>query len=326
LGENELAVAEWSYKNGRPAGRGTDTLPAAQIRFSPLKTARGIVGILGVKPLEPQNILSSDQRILLEGFANLSALAIERASFAEEAAQTDMLQKTEKLQTALLNSISHEFRTPLSSILGVLTSLSESERDEQTSTKLDRDTRLELIDSATKQARRLNRLVENLLDMTRLEAGAIHLNREPLDIQDLIGTVLYRMVGPLGNRPVLVDIPSEIPLITADAVLIGEVFSNVLGNACKYSPSDSPIDISIRKEDQDKIIISIKDYGLGIPPEDLERIFDKFYRVQRQNQVSGTGLGLTICKGIVEAHGGRIWAENNPDRGITITFSLPIQP
>jgi two-component system sensor histidine kinase KdpD len=250
-------------------------------------------------------------------------LAIERASFAEKAAQSEMLQKTEQLQTALLNSISHELRTPLASITGVLTSLGESEKIEQPSAKLDQNTRVELIDSAVQQALRLNRLVENLLNMTRLEAGALRLNREPVDIQDLIATVLTQTSGRLCDHPTSIDIPPNFPLVSIDAVLIGEVLTNLLDNACKYSPPGSPIKISV-KFVQNQALIAVKDCGLGIPPEDLERVFDKFYRVQRPNQVVGTGLGLSICKGIIESHGGRIWVENNPDQGAKITFTLPL--
>jgi two-component system, OmpR family, sensor histidine kinase KdpD len=324
LGESETAVADWAFKYGKPAGRGTDTLPASEIRYIPLKTARGTVGILGVKPLDQQNLLTTDQRMLLEGFANLSALSIERVSFEEQAAQAEMLRKTEKLQTALLNSISHELRTPLASITGVLTSLGESEKVDEPINKLDPVTKLELIESATRQAQHLNRLVENLLDMTRLEAGAIHLNREVCDIQDLIGTMLNQMSEWFYNHPIKVTIPADIPLISLDAVLVGQVLANLLDNACKYSPSGSPIEISVKLENN-HVIVSVRDYGLGIPRDDLERIFEKFYRVQNPIQTGGTGLGLSICKGIIEAHGGRIWAENNPDRGATLTFLLPIR-
>jgi two-component system sensor histidine kinase KdpD len=324
LGENELAVAVWAFKNSKTAGRGTDTLPASEIRYIPLKSAHGTVGVLGIKPLDPQKSLTIDQRMLMEGFANLSALAIERVSFAEQAAQSEMLRNTEKLQTALLNSISHELRTPLASITGVLTSLSESEKAEQPENKLTPETRIELIESAIDQARQLNRLVENLLDMTRLEAGAIHLNREPTDVQDLISTVTNQMAERLEDHPFRLDLPGDIPLVAMDAVLIGQVLINLLDNACKYSSPGSPIIVSA-KSNEDQIIISIRDFGLGIPSEDLDRVFDKFYRVQHYNQIVGTGLGLSICKGIVEAHGGKIWAANNPDRGVTITFKIPVQ-
>jgi len=323
MSETDLAVAEWAFKNGQPAGHGTDTLPSAAIRFMPLLTARGTVGVLGVRPPEPESILTPDQRMLLEGFANLSALAIERAAFAEKAAQSETMRNTEKLQTALLNSISHELRTPLASITGVLSSLSESGRGGPAH-QLDSATTLELIDSAAEQANRLNRLVENLLDMTRLEAGALKLNREPGDMQDLISTILGQTPDRYCRHPVRLQLQPDLPLISMDAVLVGQVLSNLLDNACKYSPADTPIEVTARVRDR-QVEVAVRDYGLGIPLDDLERVFDKFYRVQRQDAIAGTGLGLSICKGIIESHDGKIWARNNPDKGLTVTFSLPIK-
>jgi len=323
ISETELAVADWSFKNNQPAGWGTDTLTASSIRYMPMITARGTVGVLGIKPKQPTNYLPTEQRMLLEGFANLSALAVERASLAETAAQSELLQNKEKLQTALLSSISHELRTPLASITGVLTSLEESEKSGEEKNRFDYATRLDLIQSATGQARQLNRLVENLLDMTRLEAGALHLNRELADIQDLIGSVVNQMEERLCDHPLQIHIAENIPPISMDIMLIAQVLSNLLDNACKYSPIDSPIEIWAQVKDK-QAVIKVRDYGYGIPPEDLERVFDKFYRVQHHALMVGTGLGLSICRGFVEAHGGRIWAENNPDRGVTMTFTLPI--
>jgi two-component system, OmpR family, sensor histidine kinase KdpD len=318
----EMAVAEWAFKNGKPAGRGTDTLPASAIHYLPLKTANGIIGILGIRPSDPGSHLSMEQRALLEAFANLSALAIERASYAEQAAQSEMLRRTEKLQTALLNSISHELRTPLATVTGVLSSLEESE-SVPSDHQLDAATRLELIHSATQQASRLNHLVGNLLDMTRLEAGAMKLNRELTDIQDLVVTVAGQMECEIFHHPILFEIPDHLPLVNIDAVLIAQVLTNLLDNAGKYAQPEDPITISVRLSEK-QVEIAVKDCGVGIPEEDLERVFDKFFRVERQDPIAGTGLGLSICKGIVEAHGGRIWAKNNPDRGVTVTFTLPI--
>lgn len=324
VNESELAVAEWAFKHGKEAGRGTTTLPAAAIRYLPLITAKETVGILGSKPQDHQELLSDDQRVLMEGVVHLAALAIERASFAEKAAQAEMLRNTEKLQTALLNSISHELRTPLATVTGVLSSLEESE-NAAPAQQLDPTTRLELIHSATHQAARLNHLVENLLDMTRLEAGALHLNCEPTDMQDLIGAVTRQTTPGLCSHPVKVELPHDLPLVTLDAVLIAQVLENLLDNACKYSKPQDPITISVQLH-ENQLEIAVRDHGIGIPSVDLERIFDKFYRVQRREPIAGTGLGLSICRGIVEAHGGRIWAANNPDGGATIIFVLPISP
>jgi two-component system, OmpR family, sensor histidine kinase KdpD len=321
LDEGDRAVAEWAYKNNQPAGYGTHTLPAAKMRFIPLVTVRGTIGVLGIKAPGAQKSLSFDQRMLLEGVVNLSALAIDRASYAEKAAQTEMLRNTEKLQTALLNSISHELRTPLAAITGVLTSLGESGRGAPEN-QLDPATSLELIDAATRQAGRLNHLVGNLLDMTRLEAGAMRLNREPTDLLDLVNAAVEHAEGAR-QHAVQIHVPADLPLVSIDAVLIAQVLTNLLDNACKYSPPGSPIDISAALVG-DQVRFAVQDCGIGIPAEDLERVFDKFYRVRRQETTSGTGLGLSICRGIVEAHGGKIWAMNNLERGVTVIFVLPL--
>lgn len=322
LNESELAVADWAYKHGKEAGRGTTTLPESAIRYFPLITARETVGVLGTKPQDAKDFLSGDQRVLMEGVINLAAIAIERASFAVKAAQAEMLRNTEKLQTALLNSISHELRTPLATVTGVLSSLEESE-DARPDRKLDDATRLELIQSATQQAARLNHLVGNLLDMTRMEAGAMRLHRELVDIQDLIATVASQMTKDLAQRSIKILVPNNLPLVNIDAVLIAQVLANLLDNAGKYSQPGDPITISA-KADEKQIEIAVKDCGIGIPTGDLNHIFDKFYRVQRQDAIAGTGLGLSICKGIVEAHGGQIWAANNADKGVSVTFTLPL--
>ena len=323
MDENEMAVAEWAFKHSLSAGQGTDTLPAASLRFMPLLTANGPVGVMGIKPNNAEGMLTSDQRMQLEGLANLTALAVERAILAEAAAQSEMLRNTEKLQSALLNSISHELRTPLASITGVLTSLNESEKTQQTSLKLDSSTRIELLDSATDQARQLNRLVENLLNMTRLEAGSVHLNLEPCDLQDLIGTVLQQFTIRLKDHPLRLEIPDDLPLVTCDAMLIAQVITNILDNACKYSEPGTNITLGIVRNNS-TVEIFIRDSGLGLSEGELEKVFAKFYRGSHHKNTTGTGLGLSICKGIVEAHGGWIKAANNPDQGATFRFSLPI--
>jgi two-component system, OmpR family, sensor histidine kinase KdpD len=321
LDENQLAVAAWAFKHGQPAGRGTDTLPSVDIRCFPLKTARGVVGVLGVKPAQPGSLLTPDQRDLLQAFASQAALAIERVQLAEQAQRAELLQSEEKLRTTLLNMISHDLRTPLVSITGALSSLQEED------IVYDGATRRSLIENAHEEAERLNRLVGNLLDMTRIEAGALQLAREPTDVQDLIGSALEQaerwLDTPLGVRPVTVDVAMDLPLVAVDFVLMHQVLVNLLDNAVKYSPLDSPIDVRARV-DGAELQIQIADRGMGVPPADLERVFDKFYRVRRPGSVSGSGLGLSICKGIVEAHGGRIWAQNREGGGTLVTLALPL--
>jgi two-component system sensor histidine kinase KdpD len=313
---NELAVAIWAFDHDQPAGLGTDTLPAASLRCQPLQTANGRIGVLGIHPKEPGKLFTSEQRQTFNAFVNQAALAVERASLAEKARQTELLQATEKLQTALLNSISHDLRTPLVSITGALTSLREA------SLTLDQEDRDSLLQTACEESERLNRLVGNLLNMTRLEAGAIQLRSEPCDIQDAIGAALEQVSERLLTRPVKVNLSPDLPLIPLDFALFGQVLVNLLDNAVKYSPADSLIEINV-SQTTDSIQIEVCDQGIGIPPEDLGRVFDKFYRVQRPESVSGTGLGLAICKGIVEALGGSIRANNRPAGGTVVTVTMP---
>jgi two-component system sensor histidine kinase KdpD len=315
--ENELAVAAWSFEHDQPAGRGTDTLPAASMRCQPLKTANGLVGVLGVRPIEATSFLTSEQRQTLSAFANQAALAIERASLAEQARQAELLQAAEKLQTALLNSISHDLRTPLVSITGALTSL-----DEQ-SESLNDEYRKSLILTAREEADRLNRLVGNLLSMTRIESGAIKLHREPGDLQDVIGTALEQLGRRVAEHEIKISVPDDFPLVPLDFTLIVQVVVNLLENAVKYSPKGSPIEVSASLVEH-KACIQIADRGVGIPSEDLARVFDKFYRVQRPESVSGTGLGLSISKGIIEAHHGSIYARNRVNGGTVIVVALPL--
>jgi two-component system sensor histidine kinase KdpD len=318
VAEKELAVASWAFEHDKQAGRGTDTLPDASMYYQPLKTTRGVIGVVGIKPIGTNTYLSPDQLRILNAFANQVALAIEGAQLVEQARQTELLEATEKLQTVLLNSISHDLRTPLVSITGALSSLEEA------GPALDEEVRRSLIETAREEADRLNRLVGNLLDITRLEAGAMQLHREACDIQELIGSALEQIGTPLNNRQVKVDLSDKLPLVPLDFVLFSRVLVNVIDNALKYSPPEKPIEIKARVGNQN-LEITVADRGEGIPIEDLERIFDKFYRVQRPYNVSGTGLGLSISKGIVEAHGGSIRAENRRGGGAIFTVRLPLE-
>jgi two-component system sensor histidine kinase KdpD len=204
------------------------------------------------------------------------------------------------------------------SITGALSSLAEED------VKLDDASRRSMIETARGEADRLNRLVGNLLDMSRLESGALRVHSEVCDIQDVIGSALEQLGARLENRPVTIDIPADFPLVPLDFVLISRVLVNVIDNAVKYSPANAAVEIRVQAA-SGYVEITVADHGMGIPPEDLARIFDKFYRVQRPDNVTGTGLGLSISKGIVEAHGGFMAAENRPEGGTMITLALPIQ-
>jgi two-component system, OmpR family, sensor histidine kinase KdpD len=316
-GETELSLAQWSYRHAEQSGSGTNTLPSAEPRFIPLQTSLHTIGVLSFKPLDPASPLTPDQRRMLDAFASQAAQAVERVNLSEQTRQIKLLQAAEKLQNALLNSISHDLRTPLVSITGALTALEDSRQE------LSDAAQRNLIETAREEAERLNRLVGNLLDMTRLEAGALKVKEDAADIQDIIGASLGQMEARLSSRSITVDIPDDIQIVRLDIVLVVHILNNLLDNALKYSPADSPLEISAR-QNPGEIEISVLDRGAGIPDEDLERVFDKFYRVQRPDQVVGTGLGLAICKGIVEAHGGRIWASARPGGGTIVTFALPV--
>ncbi len=313
----EEKVVKWVIENNQTAGKGTPYFTNVLGTYLPLPTAQQVIGVLGVQSKEINGALSTGKSRLLEAFASQIALAIEHSQLAEQSRQIKLLQATENLHNALLNSISHDLRTPLVSITGALSTL------EDENTFLEEGDRKSLVETAREEADRLNRLVGNLLDMTRLESGAMRIKREPTDIQDLVGTVLGEIEKRLENREVKIDISENLPLVPMDFVLIVHALVNLIDNALKYSPESSPLEIKSWTEN-DELLLTIRDHGVGIPPEDIKRIFDKFYRVHRPEQVTGTGLGLAISKGIVEAHGGRIWAENHLEGGTVFTMALPM--
>jgi two-component system, OmpR family, sensor histidine kinase KdpD len=316
-GENELAVAEWAYKHGQPAGRGTDTLPAAPARYIPLRTANAVIGVLAVRPRDPARHLPPEGYRLLEAFASQAALAVERVQLSEQAQQAKLLEATEKLQSALLNSLSHDLRTPLVSITGAVTSLDDP------SEALSDEDRRSLIRTARGETERLNRLVGNLLSMTRIESGALRLHRQPEDVPDIIRTAVDLLGTQAAGNPIRVNIPPDFPPVPVDFALIAQALVNILENAVKYSPPGSPIDI-IAGEDGSTAHIEIADCGVGIPSEETANVFEKFYRVQRPENVSGSGLGLSICKGIIDAHGGKIFALPRAGGGTVIAIELPL--
>ncbi|MDD5082156.1 MAG: DUF4118 domain-containing protein [Dehalococcoidales bacterium] len=319
IDENDMTRARWSLENQQKAGYGTEVFPDAKTLYLPLNTARGTVGVMALYISDTAPQIADEQSRLLKAYADLAAVAVERTQLAEEARNAQILEAKGKLQTTLLNSISHDLRTPLVSIIGGLSSLQEDGLD------LDDLTRKSLIQVARGEAERLNRLITNLLNTTRMEAGAMRLCLQPSDIQDLIGAALEQLSGRLDTRSVKIDIPLELPFISVDFGLVVQALFNILDNAMRYSPTDSPIEIAARQVDQ-QVEIKVVDRGIGIPAEDLSKVFEKFYRVQRPHDESGTGLGLAICKGIVEAHSGHIMAENRPGGGTVITLTLPATP
>jgi two-component system sensor histidine kinase KdpD len=319
LDEADLAAAQWSWDHNRAAGRGSDTLPGAKRLFLPMTTASGKLGVVGITRTQEGALLTSEQRRLLDALIDQIAVAMERVKLAEDVDEARMLSETERLRAALLTSISHDLRTPLATIMGTISSLRTY------GALYDEATRDEMLAAAQEEGERLNRFVANLLDMTRLDTGALELKREPVDLGDLIGTALRRSAPMIGSRRVEVAIEPELPLLKLDFVLMEQVLVNLLDNAAKYSPPKSRIDIRIKRSDSE-VTIEIMDEGTGIPEDALERIFDKFFRVKAADrQRAGTGLGLAICRGFVEAMGGRVVAENRPDRpGAIFRITLPL--
>lgn len=311
----ELGVGQWVYEHRQMAGLGTSTLPGAKALYLPLVASRGTLGVLGVCPTEPRSLEAPEQIHQLETFANQTALAVERTQLAEEAQQAQVRAEAERLRNALLSSVSHDLRTPLATIMGSASSLLED------GTHFQRGTWQDLLQSIVDEAERLNRLVSNLLDMTRLEAGTLAVKKDWLPLEEVVGTALARMEKRLGDRPVAIRIPADLPLVQIDGVLIEQVLINLLENGVKYTPVRSGIDISASVSDG-AVLVEVADRGPGFAPGEEERIFDKFYRGQIGDG-RGVGLGLAICRAIVEAHGGKIWAENRPEGGAVFRFTLP---
>jgi two-component system sensor histidine kinase KdpD len=318
-GEKEKSVALWAFRNGQMAGRGTETLSFSEFLYLPLQTGARAVGVMGIRMDPAGEELAPERRRLLEAFSNQAALAIERAVLARKAEQAKLHQATERLERSLLNSISHDLRTPLSSIMGTLSTL----RDEGNAPR--DESRRELLDLAWEEAERMNRFVGNLLDITRLEAGVLKIKKELYDLQDLLGSCLASLESRLKGRRVQIQVPPDLPLIPMDSVLMAQVLINLLENALKYSPPHGTIQVSGRVL-ENRVEIEVADQGPGIPQEFQNKIFDKFFRYKRTEEVGGTGLGLAISKGIVEAHEGKIWAETPPEGGFKIAFTLPLAP
>ena len=315
LDSTEVGVSRWVFEHNQPAGRGTGTLPGARALYLPLAASRGPIGVLGIRPADPHVVETPEQLHQMGTFANQTALALERGLLAEEAHRAQMRMETEKLRSSLLSSVSHDLRTPLSAITGAASALLQS------GPPLGPTDQRELVEAIREEADRLGRLVQNLLDMTRLESGVVPVRKEWHSLEEVVGIALGRLSDRLGERPVDVRLPEDLPLVSMDAVLIEQVFINLLDNALKYTPDGSPIEISARV-DGGGVQIEVADRGPGLAPGVEQRVFEKFYRGQSPGR--GSGLGLAICRGFVEVHGGRIWAENREGGGAAFRFTIPL--
>src|SRR2546426_755925 len=315
----DLAVAQWVQDHGEPAGLGTDTLPSAESVYLPLKGSQAVLGVLAVLPANVRRVLLPEQFHLLETFAGQIAISLERALLAEQAQRAQVDAETEGLRNALLASISHDLRTPLAVISGASSSLVE--RGE----RLGADERKALAASIFEQSQQMGDLVGNMLEMTRLEAGAIALNRDWHSMSEIAGSMLRRLQDRLESHPVEVDLPMELPLVRVDAALIEQVLANLIENAAKHTPPGTRITLRVDRQD-DGLLVSVEDAGPGLPAGDPEQLFAKFHRGNTEGTVAGVGLGLAICRAIVRLHGGRIWAETRAEGGAAFRFTLPVEP
>ncbi|MFN8372187.1 MAG: sensor histidine kinase KdpD [Anaerolineae bacterium] len=313
----ETGVVEWVYGHGQVAGLGTQTLSGARGIYLPLVASSGTMGVIGVYPAQATRFATPEQLHLLETFTTQATLAIERAYLASEAEQTRLQVETERLRNTLLSSISHDLRTPLASITGAASGLLQ-----ENESTLDPEYRRELAEIVYEEATRLNRLVSNLLDMTRLESG-VRLRKEWFPLEEIVGATIIRLEKQLADRPLTTHLPDDLPPVRVDSVLIEQVLTNLLENAVKYTSAGTPITLSAWA-DEAQVTVEVADRGVGLPPGEEERIFDKFYRAKPAAAL-GVGLGLTICRGIIEAHGGRISAMNRPEGGAAFRFTLPIE-
>jgi two-component system sensor histidine kinase KdpD len=313
----DLGVAQWVFDHGRIAGRGTDTLPGADAVYFPIQGASGPIGVLALLPSSLRRVFLPEQQRLLETFLNQTALAIERVRLAQAAQTAQIKVETESLRNSLLAGISHDLRTPLAAIVGAASSLAEEPE------RLAPEARRELARTIYDEGQRMATLANNILDMARLDAGAVTLNRDWYPLEEIVGGVLTRMRARLEGRPVRIALPKDAPLVKLDAVLIEQVLTNLIENALKYTPAATGVEISAEFAPQ-AATVTVADEGPGIPPGLEEKLFDKFYRASPERAQSGVGLGLTICRAIVEAHGGRIWAGNRPSGGAAFRFTLPL--
>jgi two-component system, OmpR family, sensor histidine kinase KdpD len=319
LDKADLAAANWAWSNDRPAGRGSDTLPGAKRLFLPMRTGRGSIGVIGIDNDRTGPLLTPDQRRLLDALVDQGALAIERVLLVEDMDQVKRTVESERLRAALLTSISHDLKTPLASVLGAASTMRDLANNLSDTEKRD------LLATVIDESERLNRFIANLLDMTKLESGAIVPKTALHDLGEIVGSALRRAGKILTRHKIELELAADLPMLELDAVLFEQVLFNLLDNAAKYSPADTTIAIRSKRE-HDRVVLQVTDEGEGIPPGELESVFDKFYRVQKGDHVRpGTGLGLAISRGFVEAMHGTISAANRVDRsGAVLTIRLPV--
>jgi two-component system sensor histidine kinase KdpD len=316
LDEKEMGVAQWVFENRQTAGIGTDTLPGAKALYLPMIASSGPVGVVGILPENPNEAFETEQVHLLESFANQTAMAMERVILAQEAQRERLSAEKQSLRNVFLSSVSHDLRTPLATIHGAADTLLRK------GGLLAEGKKEELVRTIHGEAERLNRIVRNVLNMTRLESGAIQVKKDWQSLEEIAGVVIERLSERLKDHPLSLMIPDNLPLIPFDPLLVEQVLTNLLENSLQHTPPGTPVEFVARMQ-KAGVLIEIADRGPGIPAGLEERIFEKFTRGKSPG--GGVGLGLSICRVIVEAHGGRIWAENRPGGGAVFRFTLPIE-
>lgn len=317
IDSTDLGAAQWSFEHGLPAGLGTNTLPAAKGFYIPLLASQGKLGVVGLRPHRLESALTPAQIQLLETFTKQIGLALERTNLIQEAQQSQLQAETERVRSALLSSVSHDLRTPLATITGAASALQEN-------ASLDAPTRQAFTQSIYEEAGRLNRLIENLVFATRLESGAIQLRRDWVSVEEVVGSALRRMKESVGKRKIETTLDSDLPLVHGDGLLLEQVIVNLIENSLRHTPEGTAMEISAAVK-QGSVLVGIHDHGPGLQQGEEEKVFERFYRGKSNLGSRGMGLGLYICRGIVEAHGGRIWVENHSGKGASFLFSLPIE-
>jgi two-component system sensor histidine kinase KdpD len=312
--EKEQGVARWCFDSRIPCGKYTDTLHMAQYHYVPLLTPTAAVGVLGVR-LQKNTAWLPDQEDSLQMLARTLSLAIEREQLAEENRRNLMARESERLGRVLLNTVSHELRTPLTTIKGSITALMDPV------TGMDTDARATLLSETLTAVDRLNAIVENLLSMSRLESGMLRLNRSSTDVMDLVSVVADSARRLASDHPLTISVDEDIPLVSLDFILMVQVLANLLANVAVHTPPGTSVQLSMEKTG-DGISITVADRGPGVDPQELPHLFKTFFRGKKA-ATGGVGLGLPICKGIVEAHGGTIAAFNNRAGGLSVTILLP---
>ncbi len=314
--EKEAGVARWVFDNRQPAGLGTDTLPGARALYLPMVASSGALGVVGVLPGEGVKAFTPEDVHFLESFVNQTAVAMERVLLAKEAHEERLKAEAQNVRNTFLSSVSHDLRSPLAVVAGAASTLLEKDA------ALDGPSRMELLRTIREEADRLERVIRNVLDLTRLESGTVAVRKEWQPLEEIVGAVLNRLAGRLKDRPLTLDMPPDLPLVPFDTLLMGQVFANLMENVLRHTPPGTPIEIAVAPQPS-AVLVSVADRGPGIPAGEEEAIFRKFIRGTRTRM--GAGLGLAICRAVVDAHGGRIWAENRPGGGAAFKFTIPVE-